>query len=328
MDLLEKYYKDMARGFDAKNEFESSREAEKQGFLRGGNSGCITEDGIILGADPRTALLRAYGIQQPTTMDDDLLFQAGHMNEDGLAEYLSLAQIKHQREEECQIKWECQPDETVIAELKSLGMIPDDITSSDPLPVTGRPDFKLKKYYDGKDVGIELKGIFGTGTLMDVSNFLGGTPKVENVCQAAHYSWQSNKIKWILQYINRGWHNVFYYGAARFTQDHRSIRRDAKTEKPVVIGPNTSLYELRWEGDNLLIDNKPSLITASGINRYYSYLTLCYHYGIIPKKHNSVDVYGNKLKKDKQSTYYLYDEASTDSFDQWLLECKQISEVS
>lgn len=325
MDLLDKYYKDLARGFNAKNQDSTQQEAAKQGVLRGGNSGCITEGGLILGSDPRLAVLRAYGIQSPTTMDDDLLFQAGHLNEEGLAEYLKLAAIEHQREEECQIKWECQPD---VASLQALSLVPKGLGEVLPMTVTGRPDFKLKQYgADSQDVGIELKGIFGTGTLMDVSNFLGGVPKTENVCQAAHYSWQSGKVPWILQYINRSYHTVFYYGAGRFGQDHRSIKRDAKTDKPVVVGPNTSLYELGWDGDTLMIDGKPSIITASGIHRYYSYLTTCYHCGIIPKKSDAVDVYGTRLKKDKQDLYYDFEEANTSgSFESWLADCRHIAE--
>ena len=327
MSLLEKYYRTLVDGFNRQLAAGSEAEAQKLGYMRGGNSGCITDTGLILGSDPRSAVLRSHGIQTSPQFDDSLLFQAGHQNEEGIAEYLELAGIPHKREEECPVQWECKVTHEDAYQLYELGLIPKrELDQPLSAQVSGRPDFKLLQFADGQDVGIELKGIFGTGTLMDVANFLGGTPKVENVCQAAHYSWQNGCIPWILQYVNRSWHTVFYYGAKRFTEDHRAIRRDEKTGKPVVIGPFTSMYELQWEHGTLTIDGIPTFITTKGIERYYQYLTICSQLGIIPRAHDAVDIYGQALKKDKQANYYGFDKADTSSFEAWVQSCRTLTE--
>lgn len=309
--MIDKLYKAMQAGWTKLNKESEANEATKLGWLRGGSSGCITDSGLIIGSDPRTAVLRAEGIQEPVTFDDNLLFQAGHSNEDGVAELLTASGIPFKQEEECPIKW------TVVSKGKSM-------------PVSGRPDFIIGESNVSTftpSYGIELKGIFSTGTVMEVAHFTAHTPKADNVCQSAHYSWQNNKLPWVLMYVNRGWHNVFYFGERRFTDDHRCIRRDTKTGKPVALGPFMTLYDLTWDGDVLLIDGKPSLITASGIERYYQYLTDCLNDGTIPKEHDSVDVFGGKIKKDKRKIYYGFKEADTSSYENWILDCKQIVET-
>ena len=40
-------------------------------------------------------------------------------------------------------------------------------------------------------------------------------------------------------YVNRSWHNVFYFGANKFDHDHRALRRDDKTGKPVTLSLNS-----------------------------------------------------------------------------------------
>ena len=300
--LAEKFYKQLVTGYEKLSKESSEQEKTKIHTLRGANSGCITEEGQIVGADPRTTVLRYLGIQIPTTIDDELLFQAGHANEDMLADWMTSANMSFRREEECPVKWEC-----------SYG--------GKTSPVSGRPDFIVNNDDGTPAYGIELKGIFGTGTLVEVAHFCGSTPKPVNVCQAAHYSWQNDKLPWLLQYVNRGYHNVFYFGTAKFPVNHRAVKRDEKTGKQITVGPFTTIYELTWDEDTLLIDDQPSIITSAGIQRYYEYILKCIATKTIPQAHDSIDVWGNKLKKDKSKLYYDFADCRTDSWDNWLEDC-------
>ena len=301
------FYKKLQTGWRRQQDADDIKESLKVDCFRGGHSGCITEDGIILGADPREAVLRSQGIQIPTTMDDGLLFQAGHSNEDNLAQWMDSAGMNYLQEEDCPVQWSVTSGDTTF-------------------PVIGRPDFKVLDDTGKDQYGIELKGIFSVGTAMDVAHFLGANPKVINVCQSAHYSYKNNRLPWLLVYVNRGWHNVFYFGASRFKMDHRSLKLDDKTGKPITMSPFMTLYDLDWDGDTVLINNKPTLITGAGIDRYYQYLADCVVNKVIPSEHTSVDIWGKKLKKDKSKLYYSFKEASTDSWDQWVEDCKRIVE--
>jgi len=304
MSNAEKFYKGIVKGF---NNIQSEP-STGGGDFRGGNSGCITEGGTVLGADPRIAVLRHLGIEMPTTFDDNLLFQAGHTNEESLAELMKASGMKFLREEECPIRWEFAQGE----ETKS---------------VTCRPDFMV--YEDDKPAfGIELKGIFSVGTAVEVAHFSGYMPKVENVCQAGHYSLKSNKLPWILQYINRNYYNIFIYGKDKFPSDHRSVVRDAKTGKAVVMKPFTTIYDITWEGDRLLVDGTPTLVTGEGIDRYYKYLAECVATKTVPKPHHSVNVMGDKLKRDKRKEYYDFSDADHTDWDSWVADCEQIVEVA
>lgn len=302
----ELFYKELAKGHDKQLKRDEANEATKVNCFRGGNSGCITADGIILGSNPRSAVLRGQGIQMPTTMDDGLLFQAGHSNEDNLAAWMNEADMKFKQEEECPVVWE----------VSSGGVT---------YPVTGRPDFKVLDN-DGKDqYGIELKGIFSVGTAMDVAHFLGSNPKTINVCQSAHYSYKNDKLPWLLVYVNRSWHNVFYFGAGRFAEDHRALKRDDKTGKAITLSPFMTLYDLDWDGDTLLVNGEPTLITGAGIDRYYQYLADCTSDKVIPEFHSSIDIWGKKLKKDNEKKYFDFNEATTDNWEDWINDCRRIA---
>ena len=299
------FYNKLKLGYDRLEAESEKQEADKLGFFRGGNSGCMLEDGTILGSDPRVAVLRSLGIQKETTMDDALLFQAGHSNEDNLAQWMKESGMEYLQEEECPVKWE----------VTSGGI---------QYPVTGRPDFKVQQ--DGKDAyGIELKGIFSVGTAMEVGHFLGNTPKIDNVCQAAHYSYKNNKLPWLLVYVNRSWHNVFYFGAGKFPFDHRALKRDDKTGKPITLSPFMTIFDLDWEGDTLTVNGKPTIITASGIDTYYQYLADCVTSQTIPHEHTSINIWGEASKKDNKKKYYDFAEASTDSWGEWIEDCRRIA---
>jgi hypothetical protein len=348
MSISDKFYQQLHKGWSKLNEQSVASEATKIHRFRGANSGCITQHGQIIGSNPREAVLRWMGIQTPTTMDDDLLFQAGHFNEDGLAAWMGAAGLDFLQEEDCPVSWSIDARDTDLGELAGLAAgrkhrleferiigdnnrgVASSIHDPNTIRITGRPDFVVldKSAADGGTpiYGIELKGIFSVGTAMEVAHFAGGIPKAINICQAAHYSWRNDKIPWLLQYVNRGWHNVFMYGPNKFTMPHRAVKRDAKTDKPVVMSPFTTIYELTWDEDMLLVDEEPTIITASGIERYFRYLQYCIITKTVPKEHDSIDIFGNAKKKDNSKKYYNFADADHSNWDAWVSDCKQIVE--
>ncbi len=90
------------------------------------------------------------------------------------------------------------------------------------------------------------------------------------------------------------------------------------------------MYTLTWDDDTLLMDGEPTIITASGIERFYQYCSDCVANKIIPTHGDNIDIWGKR--EAKPSTHILYDEfaeANTDAgFDQWIIECKDIAEAA
>ncbi len=274
---------------------------------RGGNSGCMTEDGIIIGASPRTTLLRHLGIEMTTTLDDDLIFQAGILNEDHWTELLGLAKIPYKCEEDIPIAWNLPNGE-------SVGGRPDIVVGK-----VGAPEFT-------PDYGVELKLISSNGKMARHSHFGEANPMPYMVCQSAHYSWRMG-IPWVLAFTNRAHFTSFYFGAAKWQFQHRAMMWSEKDNKPVNVGPFISMYDITWDGDNMLLDDQSTIITASGIQRFYQYVSDCVRNKIIPGHGDNVDIFGRKEKK--QSSHVLYDdfaEANSDgNFDDWVEECRDIA---
>src|SRR5690242_18067507 len=63
-------------------------ELAKLGILRGGNSGCLTEEGEEYGKCSRVTLLRYLGVDAPTDDRSSFFFAAGHANEATWSELL------------------------------------------------------------------------------------------------------------------------------------------------------------------------------------------------------------------------------------------------
>ncbi len=146
-------------------------EGDKQGTLRGGNSGIyIAESDTVAGSCHRIAHLRSLGINldKQGMADRELMFSAGRMNEDGWFEALSRTwDGPILREEEVSTYWE----------------------TTNGTKVTGRPDLVLvDKNTEQPVVGIELKLVSSLWTARDV--LFEGKPKFPHLVQAAHYSWQ------------------------------------------------------------------------------------------------------------------------------------------
>jgi len=303
-------YQMLQNGFDEKQrQRKLDKAANPGGDWRGGNSGCITSDGLIIGESPRNAVLRHLGVEMPTTLDDDLIFEAGFKNEEHWEELLKFARVPIKMEEEIPIKWSLPNGQTI----------------------TGRPDIVVGKRSTEipptsfvSDFGIELKLISSNGKMQRHSHFGDANPIAYHVCQAAHYSSQMG-IDWVLAYTSRAHFTSFYWGAPKWKFQHRSMIWDSKNGKPISIGPFISMYDLTWDDDTLLLDGHPTLITASGVEKFYQYCSDCVTNKIIPPHGGEVDIWGNKEKKNHHVLYDDFTDANTEAgFDQWVIDCRSI----
>ncbi len=166
-------------------------EVKKQGNLRVGTSGIMSDSGDIAGACHRKALLRSKGIEIENIEDHKLImFQLGYSNEDRTFDDLERTASDKEvilREEQIPVEW----------------------MTSNGTKVTGRPDIVLceqevhesgkmpagNKLVEGDDrvslkpvLALELKSVHSVWTARDV--VFSGAPKLDNLIQAAHYMWK------------------------------------------------------------------------------------------------------------------------------------------
>ena len=160
--------------------------------LRGGNTGFVNSAGEVLGDQsscPRRAALRALSIDvDPTTVNNQIMFDGGLYNEEAFIDRLKLAWDGDiLTEEECATSW----------------------ATSSGVQVTGRPDVVLLGKDGTYDTGVELKGVFSLWTARDI---LERRPKWNNLLQAAHYFYQLRKTKGLqkyeLLYVSRSYYAV------------------------------------------------------------------------------------------------------------------------
>jgi len=307
-------YEILQDGFEAKVKEARAYEEANKGKWRVGTSGCIASAGRFVGQDPRKAVLRFLGIQTKHDFDQELMFQLGNANEDMWAELLDFTDQAYKREE-------------AIPMTQKLG---DEL-------ITGRPDFVLGTVpgcTDGKFIpsgGVELKQICSVHSAIKFSNFVDNSPKTDHVIQSATYS-QYFDIPWILMYTNRVNLSVpGVYRAHRFPYDHRSLQRYKPGENVHTIKPGVSLYDLKWEEDTLLLDETPTIITKSGIIKWYEYCSKCVREKTVPmSRGGGWTVSGDSVPNSKNDNlrYDDFKGARTDTWDHWVEDCRKIADES
>ncbi len=159
------------------NAAREAQESSKKFTLRAGNAGCLTTEGYFIGANPWKTLARFMGYQVKPNRQSLDIFDGGHGNEVIWDRYLTQV-----------------PGIEVKADTNYPLSVPNFARS---FTLTGRPDAVIIS--DGVPrMGIELKGIFGAST---AQNALAGSPKTDNLCQAAVYS-AGFQLPWTLVYSN------------------------------------------------------------------------------------------------------------------------------
>jgi len=103
---------------------------------------------------------------------------------------------------------------------------------------------------------------------------------------------------------------------------------DDKSGKVISVSPFISMYDITWDGDKCLLDGKETLVTASGIERYYQYCSDCVRDKVIPPCGGAVDIWGTKEKRNTNELYDDFADADMDNgFDVWVESCRAIVEV-
>lgn len=275
------------QGRQLETEEHQSKEAGKLGTLRGGNSGCITDDGEIYGKCPRITFARSLGYQAPIEPESFEWFDAGFANEEAWMTKLKLTADKLGytllAEEECPIKWEIE------------GKF-----------VTGRPDIML--WEDDKPiVGFELKSVSAVNSAVNIK--CEDKPKIDNLLQAAHYSMAHN-CPFILVYSYRsrsvvpGWAFKFK-DQLRLSWEKTTINKNGKpyTRREYSIDPFTKEFHIGFEDDKLYYITESGKrvntpLTGEGIKRYYSHVaTMDQKQDLGPRVTNK-DLAGDELPWD------------------------------
>lgn len=232
------YYK----GFEIKQKERAEESVKTAGTLRGGNSGCITDDGQVIGKCHRISLLRMLGYESSVEANTNLMFEAGYANEDSWLANLKKAWsgiIKC--EEEIPIVW----------------------TTENNVQVTGRPDTVLCDSAGESQYLIEHKLICSPYSAYNKA--AKGWADIGHLIQAAHYMWQLD-VPGSLVYTSRVNYMVGYGGMKNNWQKHPEYLNDGQFQ----VVPFILEFELDFRGDVLYINSEvASPVTKSGIKKYY-----------------------------------------------------------
>ena len=312
------------RGRKLEIEDHASQEVHKIGTLRGGSSGCLTDEGEVYGTCHRLAFARFKGFQSKIEDLSYTWFDAGYANEDAWEKKLVKA-VKDmgpayvlKAEEECPIVWE-----------------------AGGIKVTGRPDFMVFK--DGAAIlGLELKVVCAVNSAISI--YCEDKPKISNLIQAAHYSMAHGcPFNLVYSYRSRsiapGWAYKFKDKLECKEKTFPARRRKDGTygkeftKREYLVEPFTKEFRVGFEDDRVYYITDRGVrvdtpLTATGIRRYYELIA-----GMDKKKDlhtriSSLDLEGKMLPYNP-CNYCPFVEAC-DSFendyDSWLDKVRLICE--
>lgn len=242
------------------------KESDKIGTLRGGNSGCLTEQNEVFGICHRKALARYKGLQPDPEESSYTWFDAGFANEEAwltkMRAYISSMgpDYKVLQEEECPVSWE----------------------TSDGTLVTGRPDIMIFKQ-DKPLLGLELKMVNTYKSAINI--YCEDKPKIENLLQAAHYS-MIHGCPFNLVYSYRasslapGWASRY---KDKLRLEYEKTFTNSKTGRSFTkreygIYPFTKEFKIGFDNDVIYYitdsgERVDTFLTGSGIKRYYELIT-------------------------------------------------------
>lgn len=221
----------------------ASRASEPQ-TLRGGNSGCITPEGDVVGKCHRITLLRYLGIEEDKS-DSVQMFAGGRLSEhywktllDVVAADFSLTEVR------CDVKGAIEWSFTDGAGKEYV--------------VSGTPDIEL--YTDGKLVlGVEQKNISSTYRANRIA--IADQPASDALIQAAHYSLKRGKAPWVVSYSSYSNFDTYY--------------AYVKQGRPKKITPGRWHFPMRWVDDTVEYQSPKTgawiktTITGYGIENYF-----------------------------------------------------------
>lgn len=215
----------------------AKKEEKVKGHPRVGSIGCVA-DGNVYGVCHRIAHARQLGFEKPIELHTDIMFKCG-----GEA-----------------TEWHWQRILTASG-FQGKILSQDEVNhkiEGVPLPVLGHPDLKLLEDESGEQLGIELKGIFGASTAVQV--YFECRPKNENLIQAAAYAYFLG-IPYELWYTSASWISLAPW--------------DKKTYGVSSIKPFYRGFKLEWRDDVLFYKDETqenwveTCVSVEGILEYY-----------------------------------------------------------
>jgi len=224
-------------GHAALAEEHAAKEEKVKGHPRVGSIGCVA-NGEVYGVCHRIAHARQLGYERPIELSTDIMFKAG-----GEA-----------------VEWHWQ---RILAASGFKGTVVPHVEVSQaiegvPLPVLGHPDLMLLEDESGQRTGIELKGIFGATTAIQI--YFGGKPKNENLIQSAAYAYFLG-VPYELWYTSASWISLAPW--------------DKKTYGVSNIKPFYRGFKLEWRDDVLFYKDEEATdwvetcLSVEGILEYY-----------------------------------------------------------
>jgi len=281
----------------------AAAEKAKLGDLRGGNSGCITENGDIIGCH-RASVARALGLDLPSDPTSQFYFDLGR----GLEWALTTKLVRG-------FPGEVRCEEDAGAEW----------TLPSGRRVTLRPDFFLvERNPDGTDapkVGVELKGIASPNKAHQV--WFDGRPDPKHLCQAAHCSWKK-ETPWILMYFCPTKFDVNNDYRKKLNLPYRAAILPFRAQFPLALRNGTLWYRNPVEGEDV-----ETLITTNGIQNFYELVDECLATKTLylPPASIYADGKPQHYNHEKYCTFCQLAD-STDSFDHWCDELHAMKGVT
>jgi hypothetical protein len=309
------------KGREIEQREHAEAEVHKKGTLRGGSSGCLTDQGEVYGTCHRQALARFKGYQSEIEEISYTWFDAGYANEDAWMQKLTKSveamgpDFELKAEEECPIKWEVK----------------------DGVMVTGRPDIMI--FEKGKPIlGLELKVVCAVNSAVNL--YCEDKPKINNLIQAAHYSMAHGcPFTLVYSFRNRsrvpGWAerykdklNLSYEKTFTSAKTGRSF-----TRREYTIEPFTKEFLVGFEDDRVYYikengERVDTPLTASGIRRYYELIVDMDKEKKLHTRITSKDLSGKLLPYDP-CNYCPFKDACDDfenDYDSWLDKVRLICE--
>jgi hypothetical protein len=223
-------------GYEALAKAHAEKEKKVKGHPRVGSIGCVA-NGEVYGVCHRIAHARQLGLEVPPEQHTEIMWKAGEAVEHTWQRLLEASGFKG----------------TVLSQDEVNHKI-----EGVPLAVLGHPDLKLLEDESGEQLGIELKGIFGSSTAVQV--FFECRPKNENLIQSAAYAYFLG-IPYELWYTSSSWISLAPW--------------DKKTYGVSNIKPFHRGFKLEWRDDVLFYKDETqeewveTCVSVEGILEYY-----------------------------------------------------------
>lgn len=278
----------------------ASKEQQKLGNLRAGNSGVVTKDNGTIAACERVAYLRTRGVDTEPGLDKQLMFAGGFGNEDDWVEKLTETWTKSgggliKCEEDIPIQWE---------------------TSNGSL-VTGRPDLVLCRPDGTPKLGLELKQTASMWSSRNTNFKL--EPTGSHLAQACHYMWQLN-IPFKLVYTSR----VNWTVPWKFKKDFAGKPAAEPQEDPFRVIPYIREYDLDIKDGVLYyetegIERTRTVITVDGIREFYERAASIGTEKTLPPRPSDANATGGKAYAPCKYCAFakVCDKYEDKSFDDW-----------